>query len=664
MKGNSRKRVLAVAMSVISSVSIFLSVLPNGSSEVSAATPRKAISVGAGVLGFDSNTSKAATVYFGADGKSPIAWRVVGNDQHGVGHNYNRGNLTLLSNKVIKTEVPFDEKGLKNEYSGSTLHDNVYSISENDFSEAEKSAFSTRRIPVGDYLSEEPYTDGVAGSELSTAHLWALSSNEAFLLDPSIRKTDAEYWLRSPGYKSSFSAYVNINGALSYLGIDSITKKGVRPAFNLRMASVVLASPAKNGKPSASANVGTLSQIKDYTGNQWKLTILDRERSGFTAYLKEQKVYAGQTCHISYSDAVLKTTDKDECVSVVLLDSTATPIYYGCIAYRSKNGTAEMKIPSGLPSGKYKLIVFAEQRNGDYYTDYASNVVEFSIEIDNTLTPNPAVPNNVKAVATSSTRAKVSWDAVPGATGYVVYRSLTQNGSYTRLGTVEGTNRVCTGLTAGKMYYFKVRAIIQVDGVVKYSDNSETVSVVPPIAGPSELKVTSVSNTAVKLAWDAVPGATGYVVYRSTTPDGTYTRLATLNATNRKCPGLTSGTMYYFKVRSYIEINGTKYYGNFSPVVSAVPSLPAPENVKAVKASANTAKVSWNAVSGATGYVVYRSTSADGSYTRLATVSSTSRNCSGLASGQTYYFKIRAITVIDGTTYYGSMSEPARYTVN
>ena len=569
MKGISRKRVLAVVMSMVSSVSIFLSVLPCESREVKAATHRKAISVGAGVLGFDFNTSKAATVYFGADGKSPIAWRVVGNDQHGIGMNYNRGSLTLLSNKVLKSDISFDKNGLKNEYSGSTLHDQVYEMAENDFSDAEKSAFATRLLPKGDYVSEEPYTDGVAGSELTTARLWPLSSNEAFTLDPSIRKTEGEYWLRSPGYKSSFSAYVNTNGALSYIGIDSVMKKGVRPAFNLRMNSVVLTSPAKNGKPSASSNVGTLSLIKDCTGSQWKLTILDRERSGFNAYLREQTVYAGQTCHIAYSDAVLKTTDKDECVSVVLLDSTATPLYYGCIAYRSKSGTAEMTIPSGLSSGKYKMLVFSEIRNGDYYTDFASNVVEFSIVIDNTLTP------------------------------------------------------VC--------------------------------------AAPCNLKTTSVSNSYVKLAWDAVEGATGYAVYRSISASGPFTRVGLVSSTERTCPGLTSGVKYYFKVRAYVEYDGEIHLGKFSSVISAVPRLKAPENVSSSKVNANTAKVKWSSVSGAAGYVVYRSTSENGTYTRLGTVSQTNRNCTSLVSGRTYYFKVRAYVVIDGTTYYGSYSTPVRY---
>ena len=37
------------------------------------------------------------------------------------------------------------------------------------------------------------------------------------------------------------------------------------------------------------------------------------------------------------------------------------------------------------------------------------------------------------------------------------------------------------------------------------------------------------------------------------------------------CPGLKTGTKYYFKVRAYVEVNGTKYYSAFGAVVSAVP---------------------------------------------------------------------------------------------
>ncbi len=275
-------------------------------------------------------------------------------------------------------------------------------------------------------------------------------------------------------------------------------------------------------------------------------------------------------------------------------------------------------------------------------------------------TPTPVVkpgkPTNVKAVSVSATSVNVSWSAVSGAAGYQVWRSTQKDSGFVALGSVTTTSRVSTGLTTGTTYYYKVRAYKETNGTKLYGDYSAVVSCVPKPAVPGNVKATVVSLTKVRVAWSAVTGATGYEVYRSTSPDGTFSKLGSVTTTSRDCPGLTTGTTYYFKVRAYKEVNGTKVYSNYSAVVSCVPKPTAPTNVKAVVASATKVTVSWNAVTGATGYEVYRATSAGGTYSKLGTVTTTSRDCPGLTTGTTYYFKVRAYVEINGTKYYSNYS--------
>jgi len=188
-----------------------------------------------------------------------------------------------------------------------------------------------------------------------------------------------------------------------------------------------------------------------------------------------------------------------------------------------------------------------------------------------TAVPTPGKPMNLQTKLLSSTKVNVSWNAVSGATGYEVFRSTSKDGTYSKTGAVTATNRDCPGLTAWTTYYFKVRAYTSVGGKKLYGDFSNAVSVMPIGNAPRSVQAQVVSATKIKLTWMEQPGATGYEVYRSTSKDGTYTKLGAVTSPERECPGLTTGTRYYFKVRAYKEVNGETIYTEFSSPVSAVP---------------------------------------------------------------------------------------------
>jgi len=77
---------------------------------------------------------------------------------------------------------------------------------------------------------------------------------------------------------------------------------------------------------------------------------------------------------------------------------------------------------------------------------------------------------------------------------------------------------------------------------------------------------------------------------------------------------------------------------------AVAPAIGVPENVTVTAASATSVIVNWSAVAGATGYRVYRSTTASGAYSPVANTTSTSFTNSGLTSGTTYYYKVTAYT--------------------
>ena len=98
---------------------------------------------------------------------------------------------------------------------------------------------------------------------------------------------EADYWwLRSPGDLDHRAAGVSVDGGVGRYGHSvRIAYNAVRPAFNLDLTSVLFTSAAVGGKSSA-ANGGNqdavgadaIFEIGAYTGNEWKLTLLDSSR--------------------------------------------------------------------------------------------------------------------------------------------------------------------------------------------------------------------------------------------------------------------------------------------------------------------------------------------------------------------------------------------------
>ena len=155
------------------------------------------------------------------------------------------------------------------------------------------------------------------------------------------------WWLRSPGILDDSAAIVDSLGFLSRIGITVDNNRvAVRPAFNINLESVLFTSAAEGGK--IPGILGTLSTVPEYTGNEWKLTLLDSNRSSFKANVNGQtsaSASAGGSVQISYSGA---QTGDNEYVSVLLCDNNNTVLYYGNIAQNSASGTATLNIPSGL----------------------------------------------------------------------------------------------------------------------------------------------------------------------------------------------------------------------------------------------------------------------------------------------------------------------------
>ena len=171
-------------------------------------------------------------------------------------------------------------------------------------------------------------------------------------------------------------------------------------------------------------------------------------------------------------------------------------------------------------------------------------------------------------------------------------------------------------------------------------------------AAVSGLRTSNVKNNRIKLSWSEQDYADGYQICNSSNRV-----IATTTNNSYTVKGLTSSTTYKFKVRSFVEnSDGSVSYGNFSTAVSAKTMLNTP-TLKAKSTSKGKVTLTWTKVAKATGYEIYYSTERNGIYKRLKTISKSSARKyvdAGLASGEKYYYTIRAYRVSNGVKTYSN----------
>ena len=246
----------------------------------------------------------------------------------------------------------------------------------------------------------------------------------------------------------------------------------------------------------------------------------------------------------------------------------------------------------------------------------------------------------------SQGRPTLKWNAVSGAAKYEVYRARSRSGEYIKYSTVTGTSYTNTSyIENGNTYYYKVRAL-DANGTAGAWSSVVSVTYKQTLPAPT---VTGGNDSQGRptLKWNAVTGAAKYEVYRARSEDGDYIKYSTVTGTSyTNTSYIEDGNTYYYKVRA-LKSDGTA--GAWSSIVSvtyraaSTGTLSAP-TVTGGNDSQGRPTLTWNAVSGAAKYEVYRARSRSGEYIKYSTVTGTSyTNTSYIEDGNTYYYKVRAL---------------------
>lgn len=182
----------------------------------------------------------------------------------------------------------------------------------------------------------------------------------------------------------------------------------------------------------------------------------------------------------------------------------------------------------------------------------------------------------------------------------------------------------------------------------EYNIGSQKITVKDSAAkapGSVATKITMSSATKVKISWNKSANADGYVIYRATSKNGTYKKVADVkaDAVSYTDSGLTYGKTYYYKVKAYCKNGDETLYSEDSSVISVKLTL-GKTTLSSAANSSSGVELKWSKVAGATGYYVYRKADS-GSYSKIKTVSSgstVSYTDKSVKNGTKYTYKVVA----------------------
>lgn len=268
----------------------------------------------------------------------------------------------------------------------------------------------------------------------------------------------------------------------------------------------------------------------------------------------------------------------------------------------------------------------------------------------------------------SSTRGiRVMWNKIEGADGYIVYTKLYNSpedeGRWVLLkeihdGNVEHYSNIY--LNPGTRYEYVVRAYKKVNNQIVEGEKSDVAIAITALSTPPMRSATPLAYNQVKVTWGAVTNAMNYRIYRRT-GNTIFREIARVsgNVTTYTDKTAQPGITYYYTVKATCTWQGQTVLSSCH-----IKGLPAKTTLSGttIQTIASTdsrhVQLTWTKVAGAQGYVIQRSNTLSGTYTKVKTIQnvSTVQWTDTVPSNGTYYYRIRAFKQQGSQFVYGAFS--------
>ena len=224
------------------------------------------------------------------------------------------------------------------------------------------------------------------------------------------------------------------------------------------------------------------------------------------------------------------------------------------------------------PGKEYEYIIktYITDSTGTYWSD-ATEAITVKTK---SLPIKVAKVENFYVSIIRKDKLRLNWQQVEGADGYRIYRYNTETKEYEKVKTVtSGTTLtwVNSNLESAKEYSYIIKAYIRNETSTYWSDEVEIITAKTLPKKVEEFYVSISRKDKLRLNWQQVEGADGYCIYRYNVQTDEYEKIKTITSgttltwVNSK---LEKSTTYQYKIKAYIQLDGTKYEGEYSKVAN------------------------------------------------------------------------------------------------
>ena len=369
----------------------------------------------------------------------------------------------------------------------------------------------------------------------------------------------------------------------------------------------------------ATSETGKYSKL----GTTTKLTYTDsKAKSGTTYFYKVIANASKSTYNSAYSNIVsCNVICGTPSVTVKIDAATGKPT----LSWKKVDGAAQYVVARRQPgeevfyiqSTQTELTFTDKEAAIDTKYEYVVQALGKTADLDGNPSGVVSATSGIARPAVKGTVDKVTgkpvltWDAVEGAVKYEIYRSTKSGKSYKLIDTVEELTFTDATLSAGKTYYYKVKAI----GAVSKSADSSYVKLASKCATP-EIAVKNADSGKPYISWEKVSGAKKYTVYRATSETGKYSKLGTTTKAYYTDSKAKSGTTYFYKIVA--NASKSTYNSEYSNIVSCNVICGTPSVTVKIDAATGKPTLSWKKIEGAALYRILRQLPGEEAFTVLA----------------------------------------------